>query len=102
MPRVMGEGLVMSAVGAGLGTEDSPDTGRRVLAPDLVLLAIVVVAVLLFRGDGGYTVTAEFVNAGQVVKGNEVKAGGATVGGVKGIGISQSGRAGVKIGIGNP
>jgi hypothetical protein len=25
----------------------------------LVLLAIVAVAVLLFRGDGGYTVTAE-------------------------------------------
>ena len=89
----------MSAVGAGLRTEDSPDTGRRVLALALVLLAIVAVAVLLFRGDGGYTVTAEFVNAGQVVKGNEVKAGGVTVGNVKDIDVSQDGHAEIKIGI---
>jgi phospholipid/cholesterol/gamma-HCH transport system substrate-binding protein len=70
-----------------------------VLALALVLLAIVAVAVLLFRGDGGYTVTAEFVNAGQVVKGNEVKAGGVTVGSVKDIDLSQDGRAEIKIGI---
>jgi phospholipid/cholesterol/gamma-HCH transport system substrate-binding protein len=89
----------MSAVGAGLRTEDSPDLARRVLALALVLLAIVAVAVLLFRGDGGYTVTAEFVNAGQVVKGNEVKAGGVTVGSVKDIDLSQDGRAEIKIGI---
>ena len=89
----------MSAVGAGLRTEDSPDHARRVLALALVLLAIVAVAVLLFRGDGGYTVTAEFVNAGQVVKGNEVKAGGVTVGSVKDIDLSQDGRAEIKIGI---
>jgi phospholipid/cholesterol/gamma-HCH transport system substrate-binding protein len=89
----------MSAVGAGLRTEDSPDTGRRVLVLVLVLLAIVAVAVLLFRGDGGYSVTAEFVNAGQLVKGNEVKAGGVTVGSVKDIDVSQDGRAEIKIGI---
>jgi phospholipid/cholesterol/gamma-HCH transport system substrate-binding protein len=89
----------MSAVGAGLRTEDSPDLARRVLALALVLLAIVAVAVLLFRGDGGYTVTAEFVNAGQVVKGNEVKAGGVTVGSVKDIDLSQDGRAEIKIGV---
>ena len=65
----------------------------------LVLLAIVAVAVLLFRGDGGYSVTAEFVNAGQLVKGNEVKAGGVTVGTVKDIDVSQQGRAEVTIGI---
>jgi phospholipid/cholesterol/gamma-HCH transport system substrate-binding protein len=70
-----------------------------VLALALVLLAIVAVAVLLFRGDGGYTVTAEFVNAGQVVKGNEVKAGGVTVGSVKDIDLSQDGRAEIKIGV---
>ena len=73
----------MSAVGAGLRTEDSPDLAKRALALALVLLAIVAVAVLLFRGDGGYTVTAEFINAGQLVKGNEVKAGGVAVGSVK-------------------
>src|SRR5918992_1315848 len=61
----------MSAVGAGLRTEDSPDLRKRALALVLVLLAIITVAILLFKGDGGYRVTAEFVNAGQLVKGNE-------------------------------
>jgi phospholipid/cholesterol/gamma-HCH transport system substrate-binding protein len=89
----------MSAVGAGLRTEDSPDLRKRVLAGALVLLAIVVVAVLLFTGDGGYRVTAEFVNAGQLVKGNEVKAGGSTVGSVKDIDVTQDGHAVVTIGI---
>ena len=89
----------MSAVGAGLRTEDSPDTGRRALVLVLVLLAIVAVGVLLFRGDGGYTVTAEFINAGQLVKGNEVKAGGVSVGSVKDIDVSQDGHAEVKLGI---
>jgi phospholipid/cholesterol/gamma-HCH transport system substrate-binding protein len=54
---------------------------------------------LLFRGDGGYRVTAEFVNAGQLVKGNEVKAGGVTVGSVKDIDVSQDGTAKVTLGI---
>jgi len=65
----------------------------------LVLLAIVAVAVLLFTGDGGYRVTAEFVNAGQLVKGNEVKAGGVAVGSVKDIDVTQDGRAKVTLGI---
>jgi len=67
----------------------------------LVLLAIVAVAVLLFRGDGGYTVTAEFINAGQLVKGNQVKAGGVAIGSVKDIGVTQDGHAEVKLGIDN-
>ena len=65
----------------------------------LVLLAIVTVAVLLFTGDGGYRVTAEFVNAGQLVKGNEVKAGGVAIGSVKDIDVTQDGRAKVTLGI---
>jgi phospholipid/cholesterol/gamma-HCH transport system substrate-binding protein len=89
----------MSAVGAGLRTEDSPGLKRRVLALALVLLAIVVVAVLLFRGDGGYTVTAEFINAGQLVKGNEVKTGGVSIGSVKAIDVTQDGHAKVTLGI---
>src|SRR3954469_17382616 len=89
----------MSAVGAGLRTEDSPDSRRRVLALALVLLAIIAVAVLLFRGDGGYTVTAEFINAGQLVKGNQVKAGGASIGGVKSIDVTQDGHAKVEFSI---
>ena len=89
----------MSAVGAGLRTEDSPGLGRRVLALALVLLAVVAVAVLLFRGDGGYTVTAEFINAGQVVKGNQVKAGGVAIGSVKDVNVTQDGHAAIKLSI---
>jgi phospholipid/cholesterol/gamma-HCH transport system substrate-binding protein len=65
----------------------------------LVLLAVVAVAVLLFTGDGGYRVTAEFVNAGQLVKGNEVKAGGVAVGSVKDIDVTEDGRAEVTFSI---
>ena len=89
----------MSAVGAGLRKEESPDLRKRALVLALVLLAIVAVAVLLFRGDGGYTVTAEFINAGQLVKGNEVKAGGVSIGSVKTIDVTQDGRAKVELGI---
>src|SRR5918994_7333472 len=89
----------MSAVGAGLRTEEGPDSKRRALVLALVLLAIIAVAVLLFRGDGGYRVTAEFVNAGQLVKGNEVKAGGVTVGSVKDIDVTPDGQAKVTLGI---
>jgi phospholipid/cholesterol/gamma-HCH transport system substrate-binding protein len=89
----------MSAVGAGLRTEDSPDLKKRLFAGALVLLAVIAVAILLFKGDGGYRVTAEFVNAGQLVKGNEVKAGGVAVGSVKGIDVTPDGRAKVTLGI---
>jgi ABC-type transporter Mla subunit MlaD len=78
----------MSAAGAGLRAEGGPDLKKRALAAALVLLAVIAVAILLFRGDGGYRVTAEFVNAGQLVKGNEVKAGGVTVGSVKDIDVT--------------
>jgi phospholipid/cholesterol/gamma-HCH transport system substrate-binding protein len=89
----------MSAGGVGLRTEESPDLKKRALVLALVLLAIIAVAVLLFRGDGGYRVTAEFITAGQLVKGNEVKAGGVTVGSVKDIDVTPSGRAKVTLGI---
>src|ERR687893_117320 len=95
----MGDEKPMSAVGAGLRTEESPDLKKRALVLALVLLAIIAVAVLLFRGDGGYRVTAEFLNAGQLVKGNEVKAGGVAVGTVKDIDVTQDGRAKVTLGI---
>src|SRR5919112_4322841 len=89
----------MSAAGAGLRAEGGPDPKKRALAAVLVLLAGIAVAIVLFRGDGGYRVTAEFVNAGQLVKGNEVKAGGVTVGSVKDIDVTQDGRAKVTLGI---
>jgi phospholipid/cholesterol/gamma-HCH transport system substrate-binding protein len=89
----------MSAAGAGLRAEGGPDLKKRALAAALVLLAVVIVAILLFRGDGGYRVTAEFVSAGQLVKGNEVKAGGVTVGSVKDVDVTQDGQAKVTLAI---
>jgi phospholipid/cholesterol/gamma-HCH transport system substrate-binding protein len=92
----------MSAAGVGLRAEGSPDLKKRALAAALVLLAAIAVAILLFRGGGGYRVTAEFVNAGQLVKGNEVKAGGVSVGSVKDVDVTQDGRAKVTLGIDDP
>jgi phospholipid/cholesterol/gamma-HCH transport system substrate-binding protein len=89
----------MSAAGAGLRAEGGPDLKKRALAAALVLLAVVIVAILLFRGDGGYRVTAEFVSAGQLVKGNEVKAGGVTVGSVKDVDVTRDGQAKVTLAI---
>jgi phospholipid/cholesterol/gamma-HCH transport system substrate-binding protein len=93
----------MSATaGVGLRQDGNSSIGRRALAVGIVVLAAVVVAVILFTGDSGYRVTAEFINAGQLVKGNEVKAGGVTVGSVKEIDVTPDGRAEVVLGIDEP
>jgi phospholipid/cholesterol/gamma-HCH transport system substrate-binding protein len=84
---------VSSAGGVGLRKDGNPSIARRGLAIAAVVLAIVVAAVLLFAGDGGYRVTAEFLNAGQLVNGNEVRVAGNTVGSVDDIQVSQDGRA---------
>ncbi|MEA2419044.1 MAG: phospholipid/cholesterol/gamma-HCH transport system substrate-binding protein [Thermoleophilaceae bacterium] len=65
----------------------------RGLVAGLILVAAIAVAIVLFAGDGGYRVTAEFVNAGQLVKGSEVRVAGTTVGTVDNIDVSQSGTA---------
>jgi phospholipid/cholesterol/gamma-HCH transport system substrate-binding protein len=93
----------MSATaGVGLRQDGNSSIGRRALAVGIVVLVAVVVAVILFTGDSGYRVTAEFINAGQLVKGNEVKAGGVTVGSVKEIDVTPDGRAEVVLGIDDP
>jgi phospholipid/cholesterol/gamma-HCH transport system substrate-binding protein len=68
---------------------------RRPIAVLLVVLAAAVAAVLVFAGDGGYRVTAEFLDGGQLVEGNPVKVGGAPVGSVEKIEVSDDGRADV-------
>jgi phospholipid/cholesterol/gamma-HCH transport system substrate-binding protein len=68
-----------------------------VAAIGAVTIAIVVVAVLLFRGGGGHTLTAEFQNASQLVKGNQVTIGGTPVGSVDDIKLTKNGRAEVKL-----
>ena len=63
------------------------------------MLAIAIVAVLLFRGGGGYRVTAEFQNAAQLVNGNQVMIGGTAVGSVKKIEITDDGRAQIELSV---
>jgi phospholipid/cholesterol/gamma-HCH transport system substrate-binding protein len=66
----------------------------RVAAFAAVIAAAVLVAVLVFGGGGsGYSVSAEFVNAGQLVRGNPVQTGGVPIGSVKGIDITDEGNA---------
>jgi phospholipid/cholesterol/gamma-HCH transport system substrate-binding protein len=58
----------------------------------------VVVAVLLFRGAGsGYSVSATFENAGQLVTGNQVMVGGRAIGTIDDIALTNDGRARVKM-----
>jgi phospholipid/cholesterol/gamma-HCH transport system substrate-binding protein len=73
----------------------------RVAAVGAVIAAIVLVALILFGGSGvgGYKVYAEFLNAGQLVKGNPVQVGGVPVGSVKGMEITDDGHARIELSI---
>jgi len=73
----------------------------RVAAVGAVIAAIVLVGLILFGGTGvgGYKVYAEFLNAGQLVKGNPVQVGGVPVGSVKGIKITDDGHARIELSI---
>ena len=59
----------------------------------------VLVGLMMFGGDGGYKVTAEFENGGQLVKGNLVTVGGRTVGTVSDIALNDNGQAEVEMNV---
>lgn len=71
----------------------------RVAGVGIVVLAVVVIALVLLRGGGGYTVTAEFLNGGQLVPGNPVQVAGADVGTVENLRISDDGTALVRFSV---
>jgi phospholipid/cholesterol/gamma-HCH transport system substrate-binding protein len=71
----------------------------RSIAVVAVVAAVLLVAVLMFGGGSGYHVTADFINASQLVKGNLVEVGGRQVGKVEDIGLEPNGLAKVKIGV---
>jgi phospholipid/cholesterol/gamma-HCH transport system substrate-binding protein len=76
----------------------SVSTVGRVAALGAVIAAVVLVALVLFGGGkSGYTLTATFLNAGQIVKGNPVQTGGAPIGSVKDIKITPDGHAEIKL-----
>ena len=61
----------------------SVSTVGRVAALGAVIAAVVLVALVLFKPGGDqYTLTATFINAGQLVKGNPVQTGGTPIGSV--------------------
>jgi phospholipid/cholesterol/gamma-HCH transport system substrate-binding protein len=69
-------------------------TYSRAIALAVLITAITLVALALFGGGGGdYTVTARFINAGQIVKGNPVQAGGVPIGSVREIELTPGGQA---------
>jgi phospholipid/cholesterol/gamma-HCH transport system substrate-binding protein len=65
----------------------------RVAALIGLVIAVLAVVVLLGNGGGSYEVTAEFQNAGQLVKGNLVVVGGTEAGTVKSIELGPEGQA---------
>ena len=65
-----------------------------------IIAAVALLALVLFGAfSSDYTVTARFLNAGQLVKGNPVQTGGAPIGSVKEIKITDNGQATVKMSI---
>jgi phospholipid/cholesterol/gamma-HCH transport system substrate-binding protein len=63
--------------------------------------AVLLVALLMFGQGGGYTVTATFVNAGQLVPGNNVEVAGRPVGTIDSIGLDDNGQAKVVMTVGS-
>lgn len=59
--------------------------------------AAVLVALLMFGGDGGYRVTATFENGGQLVVGNQVRVGGRPVGTIRAIELDARAQARVEL-----
>ena len=73
------------------------------LAIAALVAAVAVVAVVFLSGNGDtYVVYAEFQNASQLVRGNEVRIAGAQVGSVEDIELTDEGGARVKIKIDKP
>jgi phospholipid/cholesterol/gamma-HCH transport system substrate-binding protein len=76
------------------GGRITPPAGR-VVALAAIVAAAIALALIVLGGGGGYRVTAEFLNAGQLVEGNAVQVGGAAVGTVEEVDLTDDGLAAV-------
>ena len=72
-------------------------TAARGAAIGALLLAVVVVGVLLLRGNGGAHYKLRFQNAGQLVKGDDVQVGGRRAGSVDAIRLTSNNEAELSI-----
>jgi len=89
--------------GANRTPEERRQRLRRIAAAaTLGISALIVLYLLLFGAGGGYTVTATFENASQLVKGNQVDVAGVPAGSIKQISLSDNGQALVEMEISDP
>jgi phospholipid/cholesterol/gamma-HCH transport system substrate-binding protein len=90
-------GTVLTTEGVRTTGESRPAQRGPVIARFLAVAALigaaVLIGLLMFAGDGGYKVTAVFENAGQLVKGNQVRVGGRTIGTVDSIKLDNRAQA---------
>src|SRR3954470_9894970 len=80
-------------------TRRGGQVAARVMTIALVTLGVVVVAYLLFSRGQSYDVVLSLENASQLVKGDQVKVGGVSVGSVSKLELGQDARARVEISI---
>jgi phospholipid/cholesterol/gamma-HCH transport system substrate-binding protein len=82
-------------MGGGMEPDAQKGSGivRYAVAAAVVAAAVLVALVLFGAGSDSYTVKARFINASQLVNGNQVKTGGVPVGSVKDIRITADGQA---------
>jgi phospholipid/cholesterol/gamma-HCH transport system substrate-binding protein len=77
-------------------------TIARGVAVAALALAIVLIALLLFRGNGTHEYVLVFQNAGQLVKDDDVQVGGRRIGSIRDITLTDDNRARVKVEIQEP
>jgi phospholipid/cholesterol/gamma-HCH transport system substrate-binding protein len=73
--------------------DERGSTVARVLAVAALVAAVALAALAMFGGGGSYRVHAVFENAGQLVRGNEVRVGGQPVGTITDIDLDDSANA---------
>jgi phospholipid/cholesterol/gamma-HCH transport system substrate-binding protein len=85
-----------------VGEERGPAASRgttpaRIATIAALAIAVIVLAVIFFRGDGGHKYTLVFQNAGQLVPDNQVLIGGSPAGTVESLGLTDDNLAEVHV-----
>ena len=78
--------------------DERGSTVARVIAVAALVAAVALIALAMFGGGSSYTVHAVFDNAGQLVRGNEVRVGGQPIGSITDIDLNDEANAVVTMG----